>query len=33
MFAIDVNEWGMENVLEDYRERRQPKISYQEPAA
>jgi hypothetical protein len=26
MFAIDVNEWGMEDVLEGYRERRQPKI-------
>ena len=27
MFAIDVNEWGMEDMLEDYRERRTPKIS------
>lgn len=26
MFAIDVNEWGMEDVLEHYRERREPKI-------
>jgi hypothetical protein len=26
MFAIDVNEWGMEDVLEGYRERRKPKI-------
>ena len=22
MFAIDVNEWGLENLMEEYRERR-----------
>jgi len=27
MFAIDVNEWGMEDILEEYRRRREPKIS------
>ena len=32
MFAIDVKEWGMENLLEDYRERRVPKIDYAEAA-
>ena len=26
MFAIDVREWGMENLLEEQRERREPKI-------
>jgi predicted nucleotidyltransferase len=26
MFAIDVTEWGMENLLDDYRERRKPKL-------
>ncbi len=26
MFAIDVNEWGMENLLEAYRARRLPKL-------
>lgn len=26
MFAIDVKEWGMENLLEEQRERREPKI-------
>lgn len=26
MFAIDVNEWGMENLLEGYRARRKPKL-------
>jgi predicted nucleotidyltransferase len=30
MFAIDVKEWGMENVLEEYRARRRPKLK---PAA
>ena len=30
MFAIDVNEWGMENVLDEYRARRTPKLK---PAA
>lgn len=30
MFAIDVNEWGMENVLDEYRARRMPKLK---PAA
>ena len=27
MFAIDVQEWGMENLLEDRREQREPKIT------
>jgi len=26
MFAIDVKEWGLENILEEYRRRREPKI-------
>jgi hypothetical protein len=26
MFAIDVREWGMENLLQEQRERREPKI-------
>lgn len=26
MFAIDVNEWGLDNLLEESRERREPKI-------
>ena len=26
MFAIDVQEWGMENLLEENREQREPKI-------
>jgi hypothetical protein len=26
MFAIDVAEWGMENLLDDYRDRRRPKL-------
>lgn len=30
MFAIDVNEWGMEDLLENYRAQRRPKIK---PAA
>ncbi len=30
MFAIDVNEWGMENLLENYRAQRLPKLK---PAA
>ncbi len=30
MFAIDVNEWGMENVLDQYRAQRRPKLK---PAA
>lgn len=30
MFAIDVKEWGMDNVLDDYRARRMPKLK---PAA
>lgn len=30
MFAIDVKEWGLENILEDYRARRMPKLK---PAA
>jgi hypothetical protein len=35
MFAIDVREWGLPNVLERYRERREPKIPIKplEPAA
>lgn len=34
MFAIDVYEWGMENLLEGYRARRQPKLRpVDEPAA
>lgn len=34
MFAIDVHEWGMEDLLEDYRARRQPKLRpIDEPAA
>jgi hypothetical protein len=35
MFAIDVDEWHMDNLLEDYRRQRQPKLSAaaQEPAA
>jgi hypothetical protein len=27
MFAIDMKEWGMENLLQDRRDRREPKIS------
>jgi len=27
MFAIDVNEWGMPDLLEEFRRRREPKIS------
>jgi len=27
MFAIDVHEWGMENLLQENRERREPKIT------
>jgi len=27
MFAIDLKEWGLENLLEGYRERRSPKIT------
>ena len=27
MFAIDVKEWGMENLLEEQREQREPKIT------
>lgn len=27
MFAIDVREWGLENLLEENRNRRKPKIS------
>ena len=30
MFAIDVDEWGLENLLDGYRERRKPKLK---PAA
>jgi hypothetical protein len=26
MFAIDVHEWGLENILDCYRKRRNPKI-------
>jgi Nucleotidyl transferase of unknown function (DUF2204) len=26
MFAIDVQEWGMENLLQDHREQREPKL-------
>jgi predicted nucleotidyltransferase len=35
MFAIDVHEWGMEDLLEGYRARRQPKLRPvdEEPAA
>jgi predicted nucleotidyltransferase len=35
MFAIDVDEWGMPDMNQEYRERRQPKLteSYEEPAA
>ncbi len=35
MFAIDVNEWHMDNVMEDYRRLRQPKLApvADEPAA
>ena len=35
MFAIDVDEWGMEDMNEAYRQRRQPKLteSCEEPAA
>ena len=35
MFAIDVDEWGMPDMNEEYRERRQPKLqpSCEEPAA
>ena len=32
MFAIDVKEWGMEDVLAEYRARRTPKIP-ENPAA
>jgi len=27
MFAIDVNDWGLENLLEEYRARRLSKIA------
>jgi hypothetical protein len=27
MFAIDTEEWGLENVADRYREQRQPKIA------
>ena len=27
MFAIDVKEWGMENLLQEFRDRREPKIN------
>ena len=27
MFAIDVHEWGMENLLQENRDRREPKIA------
>ena len=27
MFAIDLKEWGLENILEQYRARREPKIT------
>ena len=34
MFAIDVNEWKLKNVIDDYRERAEPKIrKVVEPAA
>ena len=35
MFAIDVDEWGMPDMNQEYRERRQPKLqsSCEEPAA
>jgi hypothetical protein len=26
MFSIDLNEWGLDNILEEYRALRQPKI-------
>ena len=26
MFAIDVREWGMDNLIEEYRAQRQPKL-------
>jgi hypothetical protein len=26
MFAIDLQEWGLENLLEEYRQRREPKL-------
>ena len=32
MFAIDVHEWGMENLLEHNREQREPKITPMPPA-
>ncbi len=32
MFAIDVKEWGLENILDEYRARRTPKLP-REPAA
>jgi hypothetical protein len=28
MFAIDINEWGMENVIEQYREEHPEKIKH-----
>jgi len=33
MFAIDVKEWGMENLLQQQRNRRQQKLGDQNPAA
>jgi hypothetical protein len=33
MFAIDVNEWKLEDLLKQYRERREPKIGAVKPAA
>jgi hypothetical protein len=32
MFAIDVKEWGMENLLKELRDRREPKISQETQA-
>jgi len=32
MFAIDVKEWGMENLLQEHRDQREPKIAEPEPA-
>lgn len=32
MFAIDVNEWGFDNLLEESRQRREPKITHPDAA-
>ena len=33
MFAIDVREWKLQNVIDEYREQALPKVVVAEPAA